>query len=91
MADEPENHTIRLLQEMRAEMRAEFARVREEMRTGFMRVWEEFGHVHQQFAHIDERFADVNLRLDGLTNIVTLLAGQSHDHEERIAKLETDK
>jgi hypothetical protein len=91
MANEPENHTIRLLQEMRTEMRAEFARVREEMRSGFMRIWEEFGNVHQRFAQIDEKFADVNLRLDGLTNIVTLLAGQSHDHEERIAKLESGK
>jgi hypothetical protein len=77
MADEPENYTIRLLQEMRAEMRAEFARVREEMRG--------------EFARIQERFADVTLRLDGLTHIVTLLAGRSHDHEERIAKLETEK
>ena len=65
MANEPENHTIRLLQEMRAEMRAEFARVREE-------------------------FANVNLRLDGVTHILTLLAGRSHDHEQRIAKLETE-
>ena len=38
MADEPENHTVRLLQEMRTEMRelrAEVAGVRAEMREGF--------------------------------------------------------
>jgi hypothetical protein len=79
------------MRELRDEMRVEFARVRDEMRSGFMRIWEEFGNVQQRFAHIDEKFADVNLRLDGLTNIVTLLAGPSHDHEEWIAKLETEK
>lgn len=66
MVDEPENHTIRLLQEMRAEMRTGFAEVREE-------------------------FANVNLRIDGLTHIITLLAGRSHDHEQRIGKLETER
>ena len=38
MADDPENHTVRLLQEMRAEMRemrTEVAGVRAEMREGF--------------------------------------------------------
>ncbi|MER2510693.1 hypothetical protein [Amaricoccus sp.] len=66
MVDEPENHTIRLLQEMREEMRAGFAEVRDE-------------------------FANVNLRIDGVTHILTLLAGRSHDHEERIEKLETER
>lgn len=66
MVDEPENHTIRLLQEMRAEMRTGFAEVREE-------------------------FANVNLRIDGLTHIITPLAGRSHDHEQRIGKLETER
>jgi hypothetical protein len=32
-----------------------------------------------------EGFANVSLRIDGLTHILTLLAGQSHDHEARIA------
>jgi hypothetical protein len=64
MADEPENHTIRLLQEMRAEM-ADFRRA------------------------VMDGFAKVNLRIDGMTHILTLLAGVSHDHEERITRLET--
>jgi hypothetical protein len=63
MSDVPESHTIRLLQEMRAELAA-------------MR------------AELQEGFAHVNLRIDGLTHIITLLAGRSHDHEERIAQLE---
>ena len=72
MADEPENHTIRLLQEMRAEL----AGLRAETRDGF--------------ASVREEFANVNLRIDGLTHIITLLAGRSHDHEERIARLEKE-
>jgi hypothetical protein len=33
---------------------------------------------------VDERFDDMGLRIDGLTHILTLLAGRSHDHEDRI-------
>lgn len=56
MADEPENHTLRLLQEMRQEMR--------------------------------EGFDGVNARIDGLTHIVTLLAGYSHGLEKRLTRIE---
>lgn len=73
MADEPENHTIRLLQEMRVEMAA--------MRT----------EMHEEFARVHEDLANVNLRIDGVTHILTLLAGRSHDHEERITTLEGDR
>ncbi len=59
MADETENHTIKLIQEMRAEMR--------------------------------ERFDDVGTRIDGLTHIMTLMAGHSHDLDERIGVLEHGK
>lgn len=38
-----------------------------------------------------EEFANVNLRIDGVTHILTLRAGRSHDHEERIAPLEGDR
>ncbi|HRO11922.1 hypothetical protein [Amaricoccus sp.] len=65
MADEPENHTIRLLQEVRTEMR-------------------------ERFDKVDGRFDDLGLRVDGITHILTLLAGVSHNHEERISKLETE-
>lgn len=65
MADEPENHTIRLLQEVRTEMR-------------------------ERFDKVDGRFDDLGLRVDGITHILTLLAGVSHSHEERISKLETE-
>jgi hypothetical protein len=63
MADEPENHTLRLLQEMRQEMR-------------------------EGFAEMGERLNGVDARLDGLTHIVTLLAGHSHGLEERLTRIE---
>jgi len=56
MSDKTENHTIKLLQEMRQE--------------------------------INEQFSDVNIRIDGLTHILTLMAGHSHDLDERVERLE---
>jgi hypothetical protein len=80
MADEPENHTIRLLRELRDEMRVEFAMVRKR-----------FEKVDQQFEKVDERFDDMGLRIDGLAHMLMLLAGRSHDHDERIERLEGGK
>lgn len=51
-----ENHTIRLLQEMRKEMQ--------------------------------EGFDNVNIRIDGVTHILTLLAGNLQHHADRIEALE---
>ena len=56
MPDAPENHTIRLMKEMR-----------EEMRTGFV---------------------EINTRIDGLTHILTMLAGHIHQHDQRIEQIE---
>ncbi|KGJ01670.1 hypothetical protein SAMN04487972_1564 [Paracoccus halophilus] len=56
MSETPENHTIRLLQELRKEMR--------------------------------EGFDNVNVRMDGITHIMTLLAGHYHNVEERLSALE---
>ena len=52
-----DNHTIKLLQEMRKE--------------------------------IGERFDDVDTRIDGLTHIMTLMAGHSHDLDGRVESLES--
>uniref|UniRef100_UPI003B52557B hypothetical protein n=1 Tax=Roseovarius indicus TaxID=540747 RepID=UPI003B52557B len=57
MADDADNHTIKLLQEMRRE--------------------------------ISDRFDDVDTRIDGVTHILTLMAGHSHDLDARIESLET--
>ena len=56
MSETPENHTLRLLQEMRKEM--------QEMRE------------------------DLTLRIDGITHIMTLLAGHYHTVEDRLSALE---
>ena len=76
MVDDTENHTIRLLQEMRAEMkdmRSDMDEMRSEMRQGFKNV--------------NARIDDTNIRIDGLTHIVTILAGNIYQHDERIQKL----
>ena len=77
MADETENHTIRLLQEMRGEMRE----MRGEMQS--MRA-----EMHQRFAAVDERFDETNLRIDGLSHLMVLLAGNVAGHADRIEALE---
>ena len=64
MADEPENLTLRLLQEMREEVRE----LRDEMQ--------------------DMR-KDLTQRVNGITVMLSMLAGMVHDHEERVAALET--
>jgi len=56
MTDGTENHTLRLLQEMRNETR--------------------------------EQYEDLRTRIDGLSVLMTSLAGIAHDHEDRIERLE---
>ncbi len=56
MSETPENHTIRLLQDMRKEM--------QEMRE------------------------DLTVRIDGITHIMTLMAGHYHNVEDRLSNLE---
>jgi len=70
MPDELENHTLRLLKEMREEI----GQIRDDNR--------------QLREEVQQGFADVNLRIDGLTHIMTILAGHIYQHEERITKLE---
>ncbi len=63
MANDPENLTLQLLREMRADMKA----IRAEMQEGFDHL---------------------GTRIDGLAHILTVLAGNTYQHEERIARLE---
>jgi len=63
MTDTPENHTIKLLQEIRGEMR-------------------------EQFAEMREQFDDVNTRIDGVTHILTLIAGHQYALEARVEAIE---
>jgi hypothetical protein len=63
MSETSENHTVRLLQEMRKDMQD----LRSEMNAGF---------------------DNVNIRMDGIAHILTLLAGNLAHHDDRIAALE---
>jgi len=70
MSNRTENHTIKLLQEMRAEMK------------------DRFNAIDEKFDAIDEKFSDLNLRLDGMSHIMTLMAGHSHGLDARVERLE---
>ena len=74
MTEEPENHTIRLIQEMRAEMRAEMRDMRVEMREGREKT--------------EEAIRELSNRIDGNTLVFNMVAGLVHDHEQRISSLE---
>ncbi len=63
MAEDAENHTLKLLQEMRKE-------------------------IGDSRAEMRERFDDVDMRIDGLSHIVTLLAANMGGHDQRIEDLE---
>ena len=64
MADEPENHTIRLLRELRDEMRVEFAM-----------IGKRFEKVDERFDEMDRRFDGVSQRIDGVTHVLMLRCG----------------
>ncbi len=71
MSDSPESLTLRILQEMRADMR--------DLKTGLDEVRSE----------MHEMRTDLTQRLDGNTMILNLIAGVTHDHEQRITDLES--
>lgn len=74
MAESPENHTIRLLQEMRQD----FSDLRASMDAGLASLREE----------MQQGFAETNGRIDALTHMTMLLARNAADHETRIDALE---
>jgi len=79
MPNETENQTLRLIREIRDETR----QIREEVRQGF-------AEVNRRLADLDQRLAEMIMRIDGVTRIMTPLAGHINRHEERIAKREED-
>lgn len=74
MSEGAENHAIQLLREMRREI----ADMRDEMRAEFASIRSE----------MDDRFDALDIRVDGLTHIVTFLAGQNYRLDERVSRLE---
>jgi archaellum component FlaC len=77
MSDKTENHTIKLLQEMRQEINARFNEVNER-----------FDQIDRRFDEVYERFDGVDARIDGVTHIVTLMASHSNNLDERVERLE---
>ncbi len=77
MSEETENHTIRLLQEMRLQIERTNAQIE---RTNT--------RIEEMRDQISEQITDLVQRIDGNTLVFNLVAGVVHDHEERIVTLE---
>ncbi len=76
MAEEPENLTLRILQELRGDMQA-LRRGQDDIRSDIQELRDEV--------------KDLTQRVDGNTLILNLVAGVVHDHEQRIERLEQPK
>ena len=72
-----ENHTLKLLQEMRKEMNARFDEVDAR-----------FDSMNNKFRLIDTRLDGLDQRLAGTTYMLSRLAGSMSGHETRIEALE---
>lgn len=84
MAEDVENHTVRLLQEMRGEMRDSLAATRDEMREGF-------AGLRQRLDGVDQRLDRVEQRLDGVERrlgVVEGTLGKVIDAVTEIAKVQ---
>ncbi len=78
MADDVENHTLRLLQEMRAEMREGFTRVDERLIAVEQRLTGVELHatgVEQRLTGVEQRLTGVELRLTGVEQRLDVLEG----------------
>jgi DNA repair ATPase RecN len=75
MADDVENHTLRLLQEMRTEMRESTAETRAEMRESIAGMRESLAETRAEmregFARMDQRLTETEQRLSGLEGTVS--------------------
>ena len=73
MTEETENHTIRLLQEMRLQIE---------------RTNTQIERTNTRIEEMRDQITDLVQRVDGNTLVFNLVAGVVHDHEERIITLE---
>ena len=60
---EPENHTLRLLRELRTQGE----NLEKRMERGFAEIRERFEAIHERFERVDERFNGIDLRLETIT------------------------
>jgi len=68
--DEPENHTLRLLRELRSQgenLEKRMERGFAEMRERFEAIDERFERVDERFERVDERFNGIDSRLETIT------------------------
>lgn len=70
MTDEPENHTLALLREIRADI----AKVREEVREGFERVDEQIAEVKSEVIKCRKEVADSDWVAKGVAVRLTALS-----------------
>ncbi|MCP5088850.1 MAG: hypothetical protein GY952_18855 [Rhodobacteraceae bacterium] len=84
MADDTENHTIKLLQEMRREMSDRFDAVDRK----FDAVDARFDEIDRRFDNVYERFDGTDGRIDGVTHLLTLMAAHSANIDGRVESLE---
>lgn len=77
MSNEIDSDAIRLIREMRNELAGACAEMRRELA--------------ELRTEVREGFAGMNRRIDGLANVLTLLAGVMHRRERRIARLEAER
>ena len=67
---EPENHTLRLLREIRSQgekLEARMDKLETRMDRGFAEMRERFEAIDERFERVDERFNGVDLRLETIT------------------------
>ncbi len=70
MTDEPDNLTLRVLREMREEMKLGFRDLRDEMDRRFDEVDRRFEAVDRRFEEVDRRFDNVHQRIDETNHVV---------------------
>jgi chromosome segregation ATPase len=97
MADDVENHTLRLLQEMRTEMRDGFARVDQRLTAVEQRltgVEQRLDGVEQRLGGVEQRLTGSEQRLGGLEgtmskviDAVTTIAKVQEQHSAMLAEL----
>jgi septation ring formation regulator EzrA len=96
MADEVENHTLRLLQEMRTEMREGFAEVRAEMRGELAEMRNELAatrsEMREGFTEVHQRLSTVEGSLGKVIDAVTEIAKMQEKHSGLLIELaESDR
>lgn len=84
MSEEPENHTIRLLQEMRAEMRERFDKVDER----FEEIDKRFEQIDKRFDKIDSDVAQLSETSGKTIDAVLALSKNAEELKETSAIIE---